>query len=118
MINMGSLVDIDIHTEKAVRTFIAKVADRYDLAGIILFGSRARKSHRPDSDADVAVLLHGKPGKFVATKLAMADLAYDVLLETGIRIQPFPIWEVEWAHPEVYSNPQLLHTIEREGIRL
>ncbi len=88
------------------------------MAGVILFGSRARKSHRPDSDANVAVLLHGRPGRFVTTKLAMTDLAYDVLLETGIRIQPLPIWEEEWEHPETYSNPRLLRNIEREGIRL
>ena len=118
LVRMYSIADIDIETERAARTFIAKVAGQYDLAGAILFGSRARKSHRPDSDADVAVLLHGHPGKFVATKLAMADLAYDVLLETGIRIQPLPIWEDEWEHPEAYSNPRLLHNIEREGIRL
>jgi predicted nucleotidyltransferase len=86
--------------------------------GVILFGSRARRTHRPDSDADVAVVLRGRPGKFVATKLAMADLAYDVLLDTGIRIQPLPIWEKEWGHPETYSNPRLLRNIEREGIRL
>lgn len=110
---MGSITDIDLATANAVRAFIAKVASQYDLAGAILFGSRARKSHRPDSDADVAVLLHGHPGKFVATKLAMADLAYDVLLDTGIRIQPLPIWEEEWDHPESYSNPRLLHNIER-----
>lgn len=48
----------------------------------------------------------------------MADLAYDVLLETGIRIQPLPIWEEEWVHPEAYSNPRLLHNIRREGVRL
>jgi predicted nucleotidyltransferase len=115
---MKTAADIDIETANAARAFLAKVAGSYDLAGAFLFGSRARKSHRPDSDADVAVLLHGKPGKFVATKLAMADLAYDVLLETGIRIQPLPIWEEEWAHPEAYSNPRLLQNIEREGVPL
>lgn len=115
---MGSFAEIDAETEKAVRTFIAKVVGQYDLAGAILFGSRARRNHRSDSDADIAVPLHGHPGKFIATKLAMADIAYDVLLETGGRIQPLPIWEEEWAHPEMYSNPRLLHNIEREGIRL
>lgn len=102
----------------ATRAFIEKVASQYDLAGAILFGSRARNTHRSDSDADVAVLLRGHPGKFVMTKLAMDDLAYDVLLEMGIRIQPLPIWEEEWNHPETYSNPRLLHNIEREGIWL
>jgi len=115
---MNSIADIDKETVNATRAFIEKVAHRYDLAGAILFGSRARKSHKLDSDADVAVLLHGRPGKFVAIKLVMADLAYDVLLETGIRIQPLPIWEEEWEHPEAYSNPRLLHNIERDGVRL
>jgi predicted nucleotidyltransferase len=115
---MASLADIDSETEHAARNFVGKLAARYDLAGAILFGSRARKSHRTDSDADIAVLLHGHAGKFIATKLAMADIAYDVLLETGIRIQPLPIWEDEWDHPETYSNPRLLQNIDREGIRL
>lgn len=118
ILHMGQTTKIDPDTERAARAFIAKVASQYDVAGVILYGSRARKSHRPDSDADVAVLLHGRPGKFVATKLAMADLAYEVLLETGIRIQPLPIWQEEWEHPETYSNPRLLQNIEREGIRM
>jgi len=48
----------------------------------------------------------------------MADEAFDVLLETGIRIQPLPIWEDEWANPEQYANPALLKNIAREGVRL
>ena len=115
---MSNLAEIDIETLSAARAFMKAVASRYDMIGAILFGSRARKSHRPDSDADVAVLLHGQPGKFIATKLAMDDLAYDVLLHKGIRIQPLPIWEEEWSHPEAYSNPRLLVNIDREGIRL
>lgn len=47
----------------------------------------------------MAVLPHGHPGQFIATKPALADLAYDVLLNTGIRIPPLPIWEEEWEHP-------------------
>lgn len=48
----------------------------------------------------------------------MSDLAYDVLLETGINISPLPIWLDEWEHPENYSNPELLANIAREGIAL
>lgn len=115
---MATLTYIDHETAVAARAFIARVSAQYDYSGAILFGSRARHTNRPDSDADIAVLLHGHPGKFVMTKLDMADIAYDVLLETGIRIQPLPIWEEEWEHPESYSNPLLLKNIEREGVRL
>jgi len=96
---VASLEDIDPDTERAARAFVDRVARQYELAGAILFGSRARRNHRPDSDADIAVLLHGLRGPFLDTKLALADIAYDVLLETGLLIQPLPVWEDEWAHP-------------------
>jgi len=109
---------IDQRTEQAVQRFLGLLAGRYDMAGAIVFGSRARGTHRPDSDADVAVLLRGEHQRFLPTKLAMADLAFDVLLETGIAISPLPVWIDEWEHPETYSNPALLQTIAREGVWL
>ncbi|MCL7942927.1 nucleotidyltransferase domain-containing protein [Marinobacter sp. ATCH36] len=81
-----------------------------------MFGSRARGDYQTESDADVAVILRGEPGDFVETKLAMADMAYDVLLETSVRIQPFLVWETEWENPASYSNPDILNNIAREGI--
>lgn len=115
---MGQLNQIDLDTEKAVRRFLALIAGRYDMAGAIVFGSRARGTHRPDSDADVAVLLSGEHQRFLTTKLAMADVAFDVLLETGINISPLPVWLDEWEHPDNYSNPALLKNIASEGFRL
>jgi len=109
---------IDHNTKEAVRRFLALIAVRYDMAGAIVYGSRARGTHRPDSDADVAVLLKGEHQRVLPTTLAMADVAYDVLLETGINISPLPVWLDEWEHPENYSNPALLHNIAREGVRL
>ena len=115
---MGQLNQIDHKTEEAVRRFLALIAGRYDMAGAIVFGSRASGTHRPDSDADVAVLLSGEHQRFLTTKLAMADVAFDVLLETGINISPLPVWLDEWEHPENYSNPALLRNIASEGFRL
>lgn len=111
-------VAIDPDTEHAAQLFLGRLAGKYDLVSAMLYGSRARRTHGPDSDADVAVLLRGEHQRFLPTKLALADIAFDVLLETGIRIQPFPIWEDEWLHPETYSNPRLLANIAREGVRL
>jgi len=109
---------IDHETEEAVRRFLDLIAGRYEMAGAIIYGSRARGTHRPDSDADVAVLLKGEHQRVLPTTLAMADFAYDVLLETGINISPLPVWLDEWEHPDTASNPSLLHNIAREGIRL
>ena len=109
---------IDPDTQRAVEQFLRLLAGRYDMAGAMLYGSRARGTHRPDSDADVAVLLRGEHQRLLPTTLAMADTAYDVLLETGVNITPLPIWMDEWEHPEMHTNPTLLRNIAREGIRL
>ena len=109
---------IDTNTKDAIRLFLPQIADRYDMADAILYGSRARGTHRPDSDADVAILLRDAHWRLMPTVLAMADIAYDVLLETGINITPLPIEINEWEHPETYKNPALLHNIARDGVRL
>ncbi|MBS0308336.1 MAG: nucleotidyltransferase domain-containing protein [Proteobacteria bacterium] len=109
---------LDHDLEEAILRFLTLIAARYDTAGAIVYGSRARGTHRPDSDADLAVLLKGEHQRMLTTTLAMADVAYDVLLETGINISPLPVWLDEWEHPERYANPALLHNIAREGIRL
>lgn len=115
---MKQHVSVDQHTQTAVQQFLELLGRRFDIAGAILYGSRARRTHRSDSDADVAVLLRGKHQRALPTALEMADVAYDVLLETGINITPLPVWLDEWEHPESYSNPGLLWNIAREGIRL
>ena len=50
------------------------------------------------------------------TKMAMASIAYDVLLETEVLIQPFPVWETGWKNPASYSNPDILNNIARESV--
>jgi uncharacterized protein len=109
---------LDAATAHAARLFVASVTKRYAVRAAFLYGSRSRNDFRPDSDADIAVLLEGPQRPFLATKLELADLAYDVLLETGVYIQPMPFWEMEWEHPEAYSNPRLIENIQREGIPL
>ena len=109
---------VDSETAQAARAFIDALGDRFDVAEARLFGSRARGTHAPESDVDVAVLLKGARGDFVATKLAMADIAFDAMLETGLLVEPLPIWLDEWNRPGDHSNPRLLENIARDGERL
>ncbi|MDZ4296855.1 MAG: nucleotidyltransferase domain-containing protein [Moraxellaceae bacterium] len=109
---------LDKTTEKVVRQFIALIADRFDIAEVIVYGSRARGTHRPDSDADVAVILRGESQRLLPTQLEMVDIAYDILLDSGIIISPLPIWLDQWDNPGTYSNPILLRNIRLEGVRL
>lgn len=115
---MTRTASLDADTLRATSLFVARIASQYDVLQALVFGSRARRTHRTDSDADVAVILGGPPQRFLATKRAMSDVAFDVLLDTGIRVQPLPVWDDEWRHPERYPNPELLRNIAREGIRL
>jgi len=113
---MISVRQLDPSTQDAVRRFMALAQSPFSPRAVIVFGSRALGTHRADSDADVALLLAGAPASFVATKLAMSDLAFDVLLETGINISPLPVWIEQWEHPGQYHTPALLHNIARDGI--
>lgn len=109
---------LDQDTEKVVRQFIGLIADRYDIAEVIVYGSRARGTHSPDSDVDVAVILRGEPQRLITTAINMGDIAYDILLDTGIIISPLPIWLDEWNNPNTHNNPNLLRNIRLEGVRL
>jgi len=83
-----------------------------------LFGSRARGDYHAESDADVAVILQGPIGDFLETKLALADIAFDNLVETGVLVQALPVWESEWEQPVHYDSPALLQNILRDGKRI
>lgn len=111
-------IPIEAATARALQLFVERITAKYPVLGMMLFGSRARGDHGQESDADVAVFLQGQHQRLLPTKLEMADEAFDILLETGVRIQPLPIWEDEWADPDHYINPQLLKNIAREGVPL
>jgi predicted nucleotidyltransferase len=109
--------NVDLITQTAIKQFVKIVARNYPLEQTILFGSRARGTAHEDSDADVALILSGEIQPFMKTRMALNDLAYDVLLDTGVIIQPLPVWASQWAQPESYTNPQLLRNVARDGIQ-
>lgn len=109
---------VDAATAHAAKSFLGRVAAMYPVDYAILFGSRARQNHQPDSDADIAVVLHGLHGERTAAAIGMAGIAFDVLLDTGILVQALPLWQDDMDHPEQFSNPALIDNIRREGVRL
>lgn len=109
---------LDAVTERAARAFIRRLDEKHPTLDALVFGSRARGTHRPDSDADVAVILKGPRGDRYEVAGTMARIAFDVMLETGVLVDPLPIWEGEMERPELFSNPTLLAHIGRDGLRL
>jgi antitoxin ChpS len=83
---------------------------------LILFGSRARGDHQPDSDADIAVVLSGEIDNRWQLKRQMIESTYPVLVEVGLYIQPWPIAEWELDDPNKSSNPNFVRNILRDGI--
>lgn len=109
---------MDAATERAARAFMQRLEGRFPVIESILYGSRARGTHKEDSDADIAVVLKGEPGDRYKFSGDMAGIAFDVMMETGVLVQAMPLWESELKHPESFSNPALIANIRREGLRL
>jgi predicted nucleotidyltransferase len=110
--------DATVHRD--VRDFAALVREVYGdrLVGIYLFGSRARGDHRPESDADVAVVFRDSPLDYWAEKSRLTELTYDFLVDDGAQIQAWPVTKEQWEHPESHANPSLLRAMKRDGQRV
>lgn len=104
-------------TERAVRAFLTRLPADLPVERAILYGSRARGDYKPDSDADVALILRDRADGW-RTLWMLGGLAFDVFLKTGILIQPIPISSDDCAHPDRFPRPGFLRHVTREGISL
>ncbi len=107
-----------LEVERAIALFLDALRKSYAVDEVHLYGSRARGDFRPDSDVDLAVVLHGPCGDIWDTAWTMSDITFDVLLETGVSVSPLPLWGGDLDHPERAKNPALIRNIRLEGIRL
>ena len=115
---MAARPALDPETDHAARVFMQRLEGKYPAIQGLVFGSRARGDNKPDSDADLAVILKGVRGDRYKVSGDMAGIAFDVMMETGILVDPLPLWEEELKRPERFSNPALIDNIKREGLRL
>src|SRR5438552_408590 len=117
MAKMADIKSLDPDTESAARDFLARLPPDLRLEYAILYGSRARGEGRPDSDADLALIIAEGAVDWQLVG-SLAELAYDVFLDGGILIQPVPISLRDWVNPERYPRPGFLRNVAREGIIL
>lgn len=98
--------------------FVAAVRHAYGdrLAGIYLFGSRARGDHKSDSDYDIAVVLNDDGTVLWREVNRLADLALDSLLAGGPDIQPVPFRASDWKMREPQRD--LARAARRDAIDL
>ena len=110
--------DLDEATRALMAALHRRLRRRFGdrLKGMILFGSRARGDHNVDSDADVAVVLTGPIGKTFAIKSVIIDDTYDLFLDSGILVQPWPLEEGWLDDPALAPCPHIVTNVLREGI--
>jgi predicted nucleotidyltransferase len=104
--------------ERAIALFLGALRKDYAVDEVRLYGSRARGDFLPDSDVDLAVVLHGSRGDIWDMAWAMSDITFDVLMETGVAVSALPLWSDDLVHPERATNPALMRNIQQDGIRL
>ncbi|GMT45106.1 MAG: hypothetical protein IEMM0006_0938 [bacterium] len=85
--------------------FAAKVAEKYDCVGIVLFGSYAKGSYHKDSDIDIAVILKDFDN-LLDIQLELMRLRRKI----DSRIEPHPIRESDFN----LNNP-LANEIKKYG---
>jgi predicted nucleotidyltransferase len=91
-----------------------RFGDRF--VALYLFGSRARGDHEEDSDVDVAVILDQQlPHPFELTREILED-TYDLLMETGFYIQPWPLEKGSLDNPAAHPHARISKAILRDGI--
>lgn len=107
-------------TTLGLRRFVDEVRDRYgdSLRGVFLFGSRARGDNRPDSDADVAVVIADGDWSEVGESVAMANEAFEILIDHLLDIHPRAIAESHWLDPARDREARLIRRIAADARRI
>jgi len=109
---MGVLVPSDWYvTEAKVAEAVRRLVEAVDPLEIIVFGSRARGEHRPDSDLDLAVILD------VPESEAMRTIPQGILSGIGMPVDLLPIAKERYDRYRPYLN-NVHRNIDEEGIRL
>jgi len=83
------------------------------LRGVLLFGSRARGTSRPDSDMDLMVLLEG-PVQLGSDIRASVDAIYPLQMDAEFPIHPLPVYAADFEAQEF----ALYRAVKKEGVLL
>jgi uncharacterized protein len=108
------MIDQLLHNNPVLARFRTVLAEVYGnrLERVVVYGSRARGDHCPDSDYDIAVFIKD-PGSFYDESGRLAAITTDILEDTGavISATPFPAG----AYRE---RTGFMHELRRDGLDL
>lgn len=84
-------------------------------ARVILYGSRARRDHAPDSDYDLLILTDREAS--LKQEDIFRDHIYDIELETGAVLSIMLRHRHQW-NSNLYKAMPFHHNVENEGVIL
>jgi len=109
---MATLVLSDWYvTEEKVVEAVRRLVEAVDPLEIIAFGSRARGTHRPDSDLDLAVILD------VPEADAIWAIPDDIFAGIGMPVDLLPVAKERYDRFRPWLN-NVHRNIDEEGVRL
>lgn len=100
---------------QAVEAAARILRERFPVAALVLFGSKARGDDTPESDIDLLVLT-SRPLSF-AEDLKVTDSLFDLQLKHGVLFSTLVVSAAEWEEG-VYQVLPIRHEVEREGVML
>lgn len=97
--------------DPVLRRFRAAVGDAYGdrLERVVLFGSRARGDHRPDSDYDIAVFIKNSSG-FWDELRTLSEITTAILIDTDAVISAKP-----FIAGSDKARTGFMHDLRRDG---
>jgi predicted nucleotidyltransferase len=104
------------HDQRAIQSLMAILENLLegDIAGAILFGSKARGDDTPDSDIDVLILTNDESWSL---KHKILVLGARVSLEQDVLFNIYPLSLARWKWMEEIQHP-LYRTVRQEGLDL
>ncbi len=87
------------------------------LQRVLLYGSRARGDHQPDSDYDVLVVLQG-PVDFWPEQKALSALSSDILWKTVAEGRPADVSFRPVTEDQIQQRTGFMHNVRKEMIQL
>jgi hypothetical protein len=121
----GLLLDqrsqIPVRFEQAIHAVIERTRELNKITLAVIYGQLPWDGdavENEDAEVQLALILDDDVTDFVATKLELTKTAYDVLIETGIEVAPFPVPVTHWYLPSKAANPSLIEEIRKHGLRI
>ena len=98
--------------DQAVKRFLELIAKRFNVESTIIYKPDGFVVHK----TIIAVILQGRRKSVMSCAAIMANMAYDVFVETGVELSTIPAWHGEWDRLDAYEEPLSLRKMVSHGV--